>query len=143
MCEIQSHEPKIILVVDDEEAVRYLYDLALSDAGYVVFYAEGAEEALEILNDENIDVMFLDMNLPDMSGIELCKQIRLIKPKAYITAITGYANQLDILKCFEAGFDDYLEKPVCMKLKPILVSGWQAGKRLRRSFSDFGNYGCL
>ena len=130
MCEIQSHESKKILVVDDEEAVRYLYDLALSDAGYTVFYAEGAEEALGVLNDENIDVMFLDLNLPDMSGIELCRRIRCDKPNAYIIAITGYSLIVDISECYEAGFDDYLEKPVGLDL--LLTSVLKAFKKTKK-----------
>ena len=130
MCEVQKHELKKILVVDDEEVVRYLFDLALSDAGYVVFYAEGAEKALEILSDENIDVMFLDLNLPDMSGIELCRRIRSDKPNAYIIAITGYSSFVDISECYEVGFDDYLEKPVSLDL--LLTTTYKAFERTKK-----------
>ena len=136
MCEAQKHELKKILVVDDEEAVRYLYDLALSDAGYVVFYAEGAEEALEVLSDENIDVMFLDLNLPDMSGIELCRRIRSDKPNAYIIAITGYSSFVDISECYEVGFDDYLEKPVSLDL--LLTTAYKAFERTKKLGKTYG-----
>ena len=130
MCEVQKHELKKILVVDDEEVVRYLYDLALNDAGYVLFYAERAEEALEILSDENIDVMFLDLNLPDMSGIELCRRIRSDQPNAYIIAITGYSSTVDISECYEAGFDDYFEKPVSLDL--LLTTTYKAFDRTKK-----------
>ncbi len=124
MCEIQSFEPKKILVVDDEKVVRYLCDIASRDKGYTVFYAEGAEEALAILNDENIDVMFLDLNLPDMSAIELCRRIRSDQPNAYIIAITGYSAIVDINECYEVVFDDYLEKPVSFDL--LLTTTYKA-----------------
>ena len=130
MCEVQSHEPKKILVVDDEEAVRYLFDLSLSDAGYTVFYGEGAEEAFEILSDENIEVMFLDLNLPDMSGIELCRRIRCDKPNAFIIAITSYSSFFDIGECYEVGFDDYLEKPVSLDL--LLTTAYKAFERIKK-----------
>lgn len=135
MCQVQNHEDKKILVVDDEEAVRYLLDIALSDKGYSVFYAEGAEEALGILSDENIDVMFLDLNLPDMSGVELCRRIRKDRPNAIINAITGYSMMFDITECYRAGFDDYFEKPISLYLlmTSVLKAFKKRKKRLRRT----------
>ena len=129
MNEGRQKEPSNILVVDDEEAIRYTYDLAISDAGYTVFYAECGEEAWEILGDEDINVIFLDLNLPDMSGIELCRQIRCVKPNAYILAITGYATHFDIAECYQAGFDDYLEKPVSLEL--LQTSTFKAFKQVK------------
>ena len=129
MNEDLQKEPSNILAVDDEEAIRYTYDLALSDVGYTVFYAESGAEALEILRDEDINVIFLDLNLPDISGIELCMQIRCVKPKAYILAITGYATHFDIAECYQAGFDDYLEKPVSLDL--LQTSAFKAFKQIK------------
>ena len=118
-----------ILVVDDEEAVRYSYELALSNAGYTALTAESGENALKILSDTHINVIFLDLNLPDMSGIELCRQMRCIKPNAYILAITGYATYFDIEACYQAGFDDYLEKPV--SLDSLQTSALKAFKQVK------------
>ncbi len=129
MCTVQKHDLRKILIVDDEEAIRYLYDLVLSDKGYTVFYAEGAEETFEILIDEDIEVIFLDLNLPDMNGIDLCKKIREFKPDAVINAITGYASFFDITECYEAGFDDYLEKPLSMDL--LLTSVFKAFEKTK------------
>ncbi len=123
-------EPSNILVVDDEEAVRFTYDLVLSDAGYKVFYAENGKEALELLGNEDINVVFLDLNLLDMSGIELCKQIRCFQPNAYILAITGYTKHLDIAACYQAGFDDYLEKPLSMDL--LITSVYKAFEKAKK-----------
>ncbi len=129
MNEDLQKEPSNILVVDDEEAIRYTYDLALSDVGFKVFYAERGEEALEILGDKDINVIFLDLNLPDMSGIELCRQIRCVKPNACILAITGYATHFDIAECYKAGFDDYLEKPISLNL--LQTSAFKAFKQVK------------
>jgi CheY-like chemotaxis protein len=105
---------KKILVVDDEEVIRDLFEQALSPAGYDVRLAESGEEALAILNRERIEVIFLDLKLFGMNGIKLCRQIRSDNPVAIINAITGWAALFEIEECREAGFDDYFVKPVDM-----------------------------
>ncbi len=106
---------KNILVVDDEEAIRGVFEQAFQKAGYIVHCAESAEEALEVLKQDNIQVMFLDLNLPGMNGTDLCKQIRKDKPIAIIHAVTGYTSLFELTDCREAGFDDYFTKPVDLK----------------------------
>ena len=65
-----------ILVVDDEKAIVSLLKQAFSRAGFEVRPAESAEEALKVLEQDDITVMFLDLNLPGMNGIDLCKRIK-------------------------------------------------------------------
>ncbi len=101
-----------ILVVDDEEAILNLFEQAFSRDGYKVRTAESAEEALELLKGEKIQVMFLDLNMPGMNGIDLCKEIRKDFPMAIIHAVTGYSSLFELADCREAGFDDYFTKPV-------------------------------
>ena len=109
---------KKILVVDDEEMIRDIFEQAFTIAGYSVRLAKSAEEALEVLKDDKIQVMFLDLNLPGLNGIDLCKQIRKDFPKAIIHAVTGYASLFELSDCRDAGFDDYFNKPV--KLADLL-----------------------
>ena len=109
-------EPSNILIVDDDKAVLFTYDLVLSGAGYKVFNASNSMEALELLGSKDINVIFIDLNLPDAKGIELCKQIRFFQPNAYIFAITGSSKHFDITACYQTGFDDYLEKPISLDL---------------------------
>ena len=105
-----------ILVVDDEQAIRKLLDKAFSKNGYDVSLAESAEKALEILKDENIQVMFIDLKLPGMTGIELCRQIRKENSIACIYAMTGYGSLFELSDCRDAGFDDYFLKPVDLEV---------------------------
>jgi CheY-like chemotaxis protein len=107
---------KTILVVDDEKAIRDMLEQAFSSAGYAVRCAVSAEEALKILQQENIQVMFLDQNLPGMNGVDLCNQIRKASPSAVIYAITGYALPSYFADCREGGFDDCFIKPVGLKI---------------------------
>jgi CheY-like chemotaxis protein len=105
-----------ILFVDDDEAIRDVMEEVFIRAGYNIELAENAEEALEIIKHENINVMFLDLNLPGMNGVDLCRHIRKEKPGAIIYAITGYVSLYEISDCLEAGFNDYFEKPADLKL---------------------------
>jgi len=107
---------KKILVVDDEVHIRDMLEQAFSKAGYTVRLAESAEETLDILKDEKIQVIFLDLKLPGMNGLKLCRKIRKEFPIAIIHAITGYASLFELADCREAGFDDYFNKPVDLKL---------------------------
>ncbi len=101
-----------ILVVDDELSIRDLFEDVLSDAGYDVRLAENAEQALHILKEERIGVIFLDLRLFGMNGIELCRKIRQTNPISIIYAVTGWAALFEIEECRQAGFDDYFTKPV-------------------------------
>lgn len=106
---------KTILVVDDEKEIRTLLEHVFLKEGYAVRTAECAESALKLLEKEKIHVIFLDLNLPEMNGIELCSIIRKIMPMAVIHAITGYASLFELSDCREAGFDDYFVKPISLK----------------------------
>ena len=107
-------EPKILLVDDEVEILSMLQE-ALSMRDYTVITAENAEKALEVLARESVMVMFLDLNLPGMSGIDLCRKIRNDNQIAIINALTGYSNIYGLLECRGAGFDDFFIKPVSLK----------------------------
>ena len=119
-----------ILVVDDQEPIRNMLEMAFIKNGYTVQSAESAEQALEILKQENIQVMFLDLKLPGMNGIDLCRQIRKDKPIALIYAITGYSSLFELADCQEAGFDDYFTKP--FELKVVLKEAEDAFEKIDR-----------
>jgi CheY-like chemotaxis protein len=106
---------KRIIVVDDEKMIRNMLETAFTREGYEVFCAESAEEALEILETNVVQVMFLDLKLPGMDGMDLCKKIRDLYPMAITYAITGYASLYELSDCRKVGFEDYFTKPVDLK----------------------------
>jgi len=114
---------KKILAVDDEPAIRTMMKLLQRQAGWQVDTAASAEEALEMVSHENYDVYFLDLNLPGIDGIELCRRIKAIKPDAVAYAVTGYASNLHKQECLNAGFTDYFTKPV--KLSELVKAARQ------------------
>jgi DNA-binding response OmpR family regulator len=111
-----------ILIVDDEASVRELFAGVFGDEGYEVISAEDGNAALNTLKDDDIDVIFLDLKLFGMNGIDLCRQIRETKPVSIIFAITGWAPLFEIEECREAGFDDYFEKPLDMDMLQGVVA---------------------
>lgn len=121
---------KKILVVDDERVVRNVFENILRDEGYVPFLAVDAYEALKILKEENIQVMFIDLNLPGMNGLDLCKTIRKNNPGAYIYAITGYGSIFYKSKCMEVGFNDYFTKPLSSEV--LIKAAEKAFEKINR-----------
>jgi len=119
-----------ILVVDDEHMIRDMLDKAFTREGYVVTTAESAEAALEILKETPFRVMFLDLNLPGMNGVELCRRIRQQRPMAIAYAITGYARMFEVFDCRDAGFEDYFTKPI--DLKTLYAAAHDAFSKLDR-----------
>jgi len=121
---------KRILVVDDEKQIRELYSEAFARAGYEVATAESGEEALEVFNKQPFWVLFLDLNLPGMNGIDLCRTIRKQYPMAISYAVTGYASLFELSDCRDAGFEDYFTKPV--GLSDLLEAAEHAFNKLSR-----------
>ena len=121
---------KKILVVDDEAPILEMLKGLFGRNGYQVVTAQSAEKALEILSKESIMVMFLDIKLPGMSGIDLCKQIRKENSIPIIHAITGYENVFSLLQCRTAGFDDFFSKPADFNI--LSEAAENAFKKLER-----------
>ena len=119
-----------ILIVDDDEAIIKMEKAAFSRAGYDVVSAKSGEQALKILQQENINVIFTDLNMPEMNGIELCMAIRKFTPIAMVFAVTGYASLFELAECREAGFEDYFVKPV--NLKKLVETAKNAFEKLNR-----------
>jgi len=121
---------RTILVVDDEKSIRDLMSEAFRGAGYDVLSAASGEEALEVVRRHHVQVMFLDLKLPGMNGVELCRRIRKETPLACLYAMTGYISLFELAACREAGFDDYFTKPV--KLQALFKAAEQAFDKMRR-----------
>ncbi len=121
---------KKVLVVDDEAEILKLMKTYFEMKGYKVFTAKNAQETIKILTEQVFMLMFLDLRLPDMSGIELCKQLRKDNLIAIIYAITGYTNFYNLMDCRAAGFDDFFVKPLNMRI--ILKATRDAFEKIER-----------
>ena len=102
---------KKILVVDDEQSIATLLKYNLEQAGYSVITAHDGEEAIHLAELEKPDFIVLDLMLPKLDGIEVCKILREKKMHVPILMLTAKDDELDKILGLELGADDYMTKP--------------------------------
>jgi len=105
-----------ILVVDDENDIRTILDYNLKLNGFNVKCAKGGEEALELNEAFLPTIVILDIMMDGIDGIELCKKLRKINPSIYILMLSASSDDYTKIKSYEAGCDDFVGKPIKMKL---------------------------
>ena len=114
-----------ILVVDDEPSIVTLLEYNLSQAGFEVLIAMDGEEGKRLAEAESLDFILLDLMLPKLDGMEVCKQLRQQKIMTPILMLTARDDALDKIIGLELGADDYMVKPfstreVIARIKAIL-----------------------
>jgi DNA-binding response OmpR family regulator len=107
-------ESSTILLVDDEEAVRKVLTFPLERDGYQVVQAADGEEALSRFGEQPVDLVVLDIMLPKLDGLEVCKQLRL-RSSVPIIMLTARDDELDKVVGLELGADDYITKPFSIR----------------------------
>lgn len=115
--------PKV-LVVEDNDRNRRLVKIVLKAKGYEVIEAVTAEQAIVQLNNESIDIILMDIQLPEMDGLELAQNIKN-DPNTKnipIIALTAYAMKGDKERFLAAGCDDYISKPIDTQKLPKIVA---------------------
>ena len=105
-------EPPRILTVDDEPVVCESIRRVLTEEGYDVAVATSARDGMAILRKQPIDLLLLDIRMPDMDGIEFLRQARAISPETEVIMITGFATIQTAVDAVKLGATDYLQKPV-------------------------------
>ena len=103
-----------LLFIEDDDGIRLALSLALEDEGYSVREAANGNEGLLAFDQGGIDLVLLDLRLPDMSGFEVCRALRS-KSIVPIIIITAQTDTVDMVAGLEAGADDYVTKPVVPK----------------------------
>ncbi|BAN02727.1 response regulator transcription factor [Ilumatobacter coccineus] len=103
-----------LLFIEDDDGIRLALSLALEDEGYSVREAANGTDGLAAFDQGGIDLVLLDLRLPDMSGFEVCRALRS-KSIVPIIIITAQTDTVDMVAGLEAGADDYVTKPVVPK----------------------------
>src|SRR5208283_2024306 len=101
-----------VLVVDDDPVVRKSFDRVLSSKGYAVITAENGEEALRKLNEEKYDVVYTDIRMPGISGLEVAEEIKARRPWTPVVIITGYGTDAAEARAKAAGVSSFVHKPL-------------------------------
>ena len=108
-----------VLVVDDDPVIGKSFDRVLAGKGYAVITARNGEEALRKLNSENYDVVFTDIRMPGMSGLEVAERVKASQPWLPVVIVTGYGTDDNKARAEAAGVSGFLHKP----LSPEMIEG--------------------
>lgn len=102
-----------VMLVEDDETIGRNVQAALADARYGVLWCrDGATAIAAAATDRRIDLVVLDLGLPDVDGVDVCRSVRSRRPEAVIVILTARDAEIDVVVGLEAGADDYLTKPV-------------------------------
>jgi len=116
-------ENKTILIAEDEEANFLYLKTALCRTGVKIIRAKTGKEAVEMVKEnECIDLVLMDIKMPEMNGIDATKEIKALNNNIKVIAQTAYAMEEDKISYFNAGCIDYLEKPIKRDLLLTVIS---------------------
>jgi putative nucleotidyltransferase with HDIG domain len=135
-----SSQREILLIVDDEAAIRRLLCQKLSKEGYQCVEAGAAEQALNMLATNPIALVMLDVKMPDKSGIELLPEIKFGYPDTSVIMATA-VNEINVaVQCLKQGADDYICKPFNLEELSLAVKGALEKRRLQLEIREYQQY---
>jgi two-component system response regulator AtoC len=126
-----------ILIVDDERTLARSIKLFLADHGYDAEVAESGERALELLEDLRPDLVFLDVCLPGLSGVELLKRIKDYDPNIAVIIMTAYGSIEGAVEAIKLGAFDYLKKPIDLDELRLFADRALEASRLRQELTYY------
>ena len=125
-----------ILIIDDEQNIRDIFSLLLEEQGYEVETAEKGTDGLEKIKTFKPDLLLLDMNLPDISGIEVLAQVKVLHPETEAIIITAFGTIKNAVEATRQGAYDYLEKPIDNDELLLLISRVLKIKKLQKEVDE-------
>jgi two-component system KDP operon response regulator KdpE len=131
---IATMSDRRILIVDDDPQIRRAMRTTLTSEGYEVADAGSGKDALDRIHSETYDLVLLDINMPDITGIETCRQIRLVS-EVGIIMMTVRDKESDKVAALDVGADDYVTKPFSV---PEMLARIRAALRRSRSAPTAG-----
>jgi PAS domain S-box-containing protein len=128
---------KKLLLVDDEEGIRNVLGIALSDSGYKVFTAENGEDALTVFRKETPPIVLTDIKMPGMDGIELLKKIKHENPDTEVIMITGHGDMDLAVKSLKYQAIDFVTKPINDDVLEIALNRANEKIRMRKQLREY------
>ena len=105
-------EDKVVVIAEDEQ-INYLFLKAvLKPTKAKIIWTKTGRETIDICNSEKVDIVLMDIKMPDLNGLEATEEIKKNYPKLPIIAQTAYAMEEDEQASMESGCDDYISKPI-------------------------------
>ena len=102
---------KKVIFVDDEEMILTMLATLAKSRGYEPYCVENGLEALEIIEKEHIHILFTDLRMPKIDGMELCKRAKAHNPSLHVFAVSAFVDAYSEEQFKEAGFDGFFQKP--------------------------------
>ena len=124
------------LVVDDDKVTLELLSFQLQSEGFEVITAERGMKGLENVRENDFDIILTDLNLPDISGIEMVKRSKEIAPQTEIIMITGFGSMEKAIEATKAGAFYYIEKPVEFDELLVLITKAVERKQQAREIQE-------
>jgi two-component system KDP operon response regulator KdpE len=122
-----------VLIVDDERSIRLSLRTVLANFGFEIVEAARGEEALALVRTAHFDAVLLDINMPGMGGVEVCKMIRKVSPRLPIIMLTVQGSEDRKVEALDSGADDYITKPFQLR---ELTARLRAAVRRNNAFED-------
>lgn len=114
-------EPLKILIVDDQPGVRYLLDIVIREVGHQVYTARNGLEAVDIAKASHPDLVFMDVRMPLMGGLEALGKIKAMLPETEVIIMTAYGSEETVTRAMEGGALCCIAKPFDVeKIKELL-----------------------
>lgn len=118
-----AHQRVLILIVDDEFSDRETLKTILEEKGYRVATARDGAETIEMVKSQHYDIIFLDVLLPDMSGVETYEQVKRVDPQATVIMMTGYSVEELVKRAISRGAYTCIYKPYDAEKVVALIDG--------------------
>jgi DNA-binding NtrC family response regulator len=110
-----------ILFVDDDRAILELVREYLAEVGYRVEVVDNGVKALEMIKDTPFEIVFTDIKMPDIDGLELLSAIKEYRPETEVIIVTGHGSMESAIKAMKFGSYDYLQKPFKLNVLKIII----------------------
>ena len=131
-----STPPSRLLIIDDEKGIRLSLRGILEDEGHSVFEAGSAEEGLEFLERESVDLVFLDIWLPGMDGLECLERLHARHPDLPVLMISGHGTIETAVTAIKKGAHDFIEKPLSLEKVLLAVERAVEFQALKREITE-------
>lgn len=119
-----------VLVIDDDDSGREVMELLLQKAGFSAITVDNGKAGIDLVKAREVDIVLVDLFLPDINGIEILKEIRQVAPDVEVIVITGHASAQTAVAAMKEGAFDYITKPVNFEELKIVIAKAREKQRL-------------
>jgi DNA-binding NtrC family response regulator len=129
-----------VLIVDDEMELLHMLKDGLSLRGYHCETADNAKSAIELLHEKLVDLIIIDIDLPDMNGFELTKKVKKLNPNMAVIIMTGFIGDFSYDDAIQTGATDFIKKPFTVKELVVRIKQIEAQEELKNKVRELEEF---